>query len=315
MSGVAINKQTRAEGLLLVAALLWGIAFVPQKIAMDHIEPLAFNAWRFLLGGLLLIPVVYWMSGRREGQGSRDVIYSWRACLPGGAVLGVWLFLGAALQQAGLLYTTAGRAGFITGFYLLLVPLMGLALGHRTNRGTWMGIAMAMVGLYLLSDLESEAQLVGDMMVFASAFVFAAQVLTADFLVDRFDALRLSAIQFLVCGLLSAIASAFLEDAKLAHAAAAFWPIVYLVIFSTAIGFTFQLLGQRDAHPSHATVILSLESVFALAAGWLFLNEYLNWVELAGCGLMAAGMLISHFGNDHAVAEPAHGGVVPGEAE
>lgn len=300
------RKQTRAEILLLLAALFWGIAFVPQKIAMQHIEPLAFNAWRFLLGGLLLIPIVYWLSSRRalpasewqpgEESGHR-VKDTWRACLPGGAVLGFWLFLGAALQQASLLYTTAGRAGFITGFYLLLVPVIGLSLGHRTNRWTWAGVALALFGLYWLADFSEEAQLIGDLMVFASAFVFAIQVLTADYLVRRFDALRLACLQFLVCGGLSAVASLVVETPNLQSALDAAWPIAYMMIFSTAIAFTFQLLGQRHAAPSHATVIMSLEAVFAVAAGWLFLHERLSALELAGCGLMLAGMMVSHYGN------------------
>ncbi|WGL16607.1 DMT family transporter [Microbulbifer bruguierae] len=295
------QKQAKAELLLLLAALFWGIAFVPQKIAMAHIEPLAFNAWRFFLGGLVLIPVVYWLSSRRDVQPGESsgvaVHHRWRKCLPGGAVLGFWLFLGAALQQASLLYTTAGRAGFISGFYLLLVPVIGLSLGHKTNRWTWAGVTLALFGLYWLADFSEEAQLIGDLMVFASAFVFAIQVLSADFLVHRYDALRLAAIQFLVCGILSAIASFVIEQPTLQAALDAAWPIAYMMIFSTAIAFTFQLLGQRSAAPSHATVIMSLESVFAVAAGWLFLNEMLSAKELIGCGLMLAGMFVSHYGN------------------
>lgn len=306
------KKQTKAEVLLLLAALFWGVAFVPQKIAMAHIEPLAFNAWRFFLGGLLLLPIVFWLSSRRTAQsknspelsgnqhteaGAETVHHGWRKCLPGGAVLGFWLFLGAALQQASLIYTTAGRAGFITGFYLLLVPIIGLSLGHKTNRWTWAGVTLALFGLYWLADFSEQAQLIGDLMVLASAFVFAIQVLSADYLVHRYDALRLAAIQFLVCGVLSAIASFVIEQPTLQAAKDAAWPIAYMMVFSTAIAFTFQLLGQRNAAPSHATVIMSLESVFAVAAGWLFLNELLSARELMGCGLMLAGMLVSHYGN------------------
>ncbi|WP_193164579.1 DMT family transporter [Microbulbifer hainanensis] len=300
------RKQVQAEILLLLAALFWGLAFVPQKVAMEHIEPLAFNAWRFFLGGLLLIPIVSWLSRRAPDlshemqpgeEGGHRVAHSWRACLPGGAILGFWLFLGAALQQASLLYTTAGRAGFITGFYLLLVPVIGLSLGHKTNRWTWAGIGLALLGLYWLADFSEESQLVGDLMVFASAFVFAVQVLSADYLVRRYDALRLACVQFLVCGLLSAVASLIVEQPSLQSALDAAWPIAYMMIFSTAIAFTFQLLAQRHAAPSHATVIMSLESVFALLAGWLLLHEVLSGRELLGCGLMLAGMLVSHYGN------------------
>lgn len=294
------RKQAQAEVLLLFSALFWGLAFVPQKIAMDDIGPLAFNGWRFILGGLLLLPLLYWLSSRRGKQsvtGEAAVQNSWRRCLPGGAILGFWLFLGAALQQAALIYTTAGRAGFITGFYLLLVPVIGLSLGHKTNRWTWAGIALALFGLYCLADFSEQTQLIGDLMVFASAFAFALQVLSADYFVHRYDALRLACIQFLVCGVLSAIAALIIEQPTLQSALNAAWPIVYVALFSTAIGFTFQLLAQRHAAPSHATVIMSLEAVFALAAGWLFLNELLTGRELLGCGLLLMGMLTSHYGN------------------
>ncbi|WOX06193.1 DMT family transporter [Microbulbifer pacificus] len=295
------QKQAKAEVLLLLAALFWGVAFVPQKIAMEHIGPLAFNAWRFFLGGLLLVPIVYWLSSRRDLKAQQSdgaiIHHSWRKCLPGGALLGFWLFLAAALQQASLVYTTAGRAGFISGFYLLLVPIIGLSLGHKTNRWTWGGVALALLGLYWLADFSEQAQLIGDLMVFASAFVFAIQVLSADYLVHRYDALRLAAIQFLVCGVLSAVAALIVEQPTLQAAVDAAWPIAYMMVFSTAIAFTFQLLGQRNAAPSHATVIMSLESVFAVGAGWLLLNELLSAKELIGCGLMLAGMFVSHYGN------------------
>ncbi|AOS98492.1 putative DMT superfamily transporter inner membrane protein [Microbulbifer aggregans] len=293
------TEQARAELLLLLAAFFWGLAFVPQKIAMDHLPPLAFNAWRFILGGLILIPIVYWLSSRREvatPQPGVPIRSRWRDCFGGGAILGFWLFLGAALQQGGLVYTSAGRAGFISGMEMLLVSVIGLSLGKPTNRWTWGGIAIALLGLYWLSDFTEEAQLIGDLLVFAGAFAFAIQVLTADRLVRGFHALRLAVVQFLCCGILSAIASLIVEDASLQGAVDAAWPIAYMMIFSTAVAFTFQLLGLRHAATSHATVIMSLEAVFALVAGWLILNEVLALKELIGCSLMLAGMLLSRYG-------------------
>ena len=293
------QKQARAELLLLLAALFWGIAFVPQKMAMEHLPPLAFNAWRFLLGGLILIPLVYWLSAKREvatPEAGTEVKTGWRKCLPGGAILGFWLFLGAALQQWGLVYTSAGRAGFISGMEMLLVSVIGLSLGVATNRWTWAGIGVALVGLYVLGDFSQESQMIGDLLVFCGAFAFAVQVLTADRLVQRYHALRLAAIQFIFCGLFSALASLLIEEATLQGAMDAAWPIAYMMIFSTAIAFTFQLLGLRHAATSHATVIMSLESVFALIAGWLILSEVFTGHELLGCGLMLAGMLLSRYG-------------------
>ncbi|MFD1216241.1 DMT family transporter [Microbulbifer celer] len=293
------EKQAKAELLLLCAALFWGIAFVPQKMAMAHMPPLAFNAWRFLLGGLILIPLVYWLSSRREvatPEKGAAVKSRWRDCMGGGAMLGFWLFLGAALQQWGLVYTSAGRAGFISGMEMLLVSLIGLSFGLATNRWTWAGMGLALSGLYVLGDFSQESQMIGDLLVFAGAFAFAIQVLTADRLVSRYHALRLAAIQFLFCGLFSALASLLVEQATLQGAVDAAWPIAYMMIFSTAVAFTFQLLGLRHAATSHATVIMSLESVFALLAGWLILSEVFTGYELLGCGLMLSGMLLSRYG-------------------
>lgn len=293
------EKQAKAELLLLFAALFWGIAFVPQKMAMEHMPPLAFNAWRFLLGGLILIPLVYWLSSRRDVATPDEgavVKSGWRDCLGGGAMLGFWLFLGAALQQWGLVYTSAGRAGFISGMEMLLVSVIGLSFGLATNRWTWAGIGVALAGLYVLGDFTQESQMIGDLLVFAGAFAFAIQVLTADRLVKRYHALRLAAIQFLFCGLFSAVASLLVEQATLQGAVDAAWPIAYMMIFSTAVAFTFQLLGLRHAATSHATVIMSLEAVFALLAGWLILSETFSGYELLGCGLMLSGMLLSRYG-------------------
>lgn len=293
------EKQAKAELLLLFAALFWGIAFVPQKMAMEHMPPLAFNAWRFALGGLILIPLVYWLSSRREVATPEEgvtVKSGWRDCMGGGAMLGFWLFLGAALQQWGLVYTSAGRAGFISGMEMLLVSVIGLSFGLATNRWTWAGIGVALVGLYVLGDFTQESQMIGDLLVFAGAFAFAIQVLTADRLVRRYHALRLAAIQFLFCGLFSAVASLLVEQATLQGAIDAAWPIAYMMIFSTAVAFTFQLLGLRHAATSHATVIMSLEAVFALLAGWLILSEIFTGHELLGCALMLSGMLLSRYG-------------------
>ncbi|AMX02242.1 DMT family transporter [Microbulbifer thermotolerans] len=293
------GQQAKAELLLLFAAFFWGLAFVPQKVAMEYMPPLAFNAWRFLLGGLILIPLVYWLSSRREvatPEAGTQIKSRWRDSFAGGAILGFWLFLGAALQQWGLVYTSAGRAGFISGMEMLLVSLIGLSLGIATNRWTWAGIGVALAGLYVLGDFSQESQMIGDLLVFAGAFAFAIQVLTADRLVKRRHALRLAAVQFIFCGLFSTLASLLVEDASLQGAVDAAWPIAYMMIFSTAVAFTFQLLGLRHAATSHATVIMSLESVFALLAGWMILGEVFSGHELLGCGLMLAGMLLSRYG-------------------
>lgn len=279
-------RTLRADILLLLAAAIWGFAFVAQRAGMEHVGPFTFNGARFLLGAFALLPFI----GRaaRAGLGSAP---AWR----GGLLAGVVLFVGANLQQWGIVSTTAGKAGFITGLYVIIVPLIGLLLpAHgRTGPGTWLGAALAVAGLYLLSAREGLRIGRGDLLVLAGAAVWAAHVLVIGALTRRFEPRLIAFQQFLICGLLSAALALVAEPGQAAGLPAAALPVLYAGLFSTAVAFTLQVVAQRDAHPSHAAVLLSLEAVFAVLGGWLLLAEHLSARGLLGCALMLAGMLAS----------------------
>ncbi|MBE9397940.1 DMT family transporter [Pontibacterium sp. N1Y112] len=281
------NRNTRADVLLLIVATIWGLAFVAQRMGMDHLGPFGFNAARFLLGAVSLLPLLLIFKPAKQDNFS--------ALTKGGALAGFVLFMGATLQQAGLVYTTASNAGFITGLYIMLVPFFGLAIGERTQSNTWIGAALGVVGLYLLSVNEALSINPGDLLVLAGAGAWAVHVLLLSRLAPRFDNLRLAISQFLVCAVLSGIAAILFEWETLQfnNFSATLGPIIYAGLFSVGIAYTLQVVAQKDAPPSHAAIIMSLEAVFAALGGWLLLSEQLNSRELMGCGLMLAGMLIS----------------------
>jgi drug/metabolite transporter (DMT)-like permease len=276
----------RADVLLLVAAAIWGFAFVAQRAGMDHVGPFTFNGARFLLGALALLPFIG--TAARAQLGSAP---AWR----GGILAGTVLFLGASLQQWGIVSTTAGKAGFITGLYVIVVPLIGLLLPGRgqTGPGTWLGAALAVAGLYLLSVKQGFSIGRGDLLVLGGAVIWAAHVIVIGVLTRRFEPRLIAFQQFLVCGLLSAALALASEPGQWVGLPAATLPVLYAGLFSTAVAFTLQVVAQRDAHPSHAAVLLSLEAVFAVIGGWLLLGEMLSTRGLIGCALMLTGMLAS----------------------
>ena len=270
----------RADLLLLLAALIWGLAFVAQRAGMSHVGPYTFNAVRFTLGALVLVP---FLTARRRG--------AFLSALPGGAQAGLALFLGASLQQWGLVTTSAGKGGFITGLYVVVVPVLGAMEGRRTGWGTWLGAVMAAGGLALLSLNRHMRFSHGDLLVLAGALIWAMHVLIIGRLMERFDALLIAFQQFALVALLSLGAALLMERGEHQGLLEAALPLVYAGVLSTGVAFTLQVLAQRQAPPSHAAVLLSLESVFAALGGWLLLGERLGGRGLAGCGLMLAGML------------------------
>lgn len=282
----------RSDGLLLVTATIWGFAFVAQRAGMEHIGPFAFNAVRFALGSLFLIPFFAAAERRRAGGAGRPV--SGRNLgLLGGGLAGVILFMGASLQQAGIVFTTAGKAGFITGIYVILVPILGLFLKHRTGRGTWVGAILALVGLYLLSMTGRLTLARGDLLVLCGAFFWAAHVLIIASLIPRMASATLAFIQYAVCAGLSLGAALLLEATTIEGLLGAAVPLLYSGLLSVGVAYTFQVMAQRHAPPAHAALILSLETVFAAVGGGLFLGERLPPRGLAGCGLILMGILLS----------------------
>lgn len=276
----------RADGLLLLAAVIWGTAFVAQRVGMESMGPLSFNAVRFALGALVVLPLAL-----RRGGIEAEEAPPLRRLLGAGSIMGLVLFLGASLQQFGLVYTTAGKAGFITGLYVVIVPILGAAFGHRVPAMVWLGAMLATAGLYLLSVGESFRMAYGDLVVLAAALFWALHVLAVGRYVRRHAGVRLAAIQFTVCAGASLLLALLFEDLSWRAMLEAWVPIVYAGVFSVGVAYTLQLVGQRRAIPAHAAIILSLEAVFAALAGWLILGEQLGLRGLLGCALMLAGML------------------------
>lgn len=280
----------KADILLLLTALIWGVAFVAQRAGMDHMGPFIYNAVRFGLGTLTLLPLIWY----REKKGLADHVFQEndsKFLIKAGLVSGLLLFAGSSLQQVGIVYTTAGKAGFITGLYVVIVPVLGLLWKQKPGRGVWIGSVMAVSGLYLLSVSDGFRIETGDFLVLLCAVAFALHVLAIGWLVTKVDCVKLAAAQFLVTSVISLLTALIFEDISLA----ALWngaiPILYGGIMSAGVAYTLQIVAQRQAPPGHAAILLSLESVFAVLAGWIILSEVMGGREIAGCLLMFGGML------------------------
>jgi drug/metabolite transporter (DMT)-like permease len=297
------SRILRADILLFITAAIWGFAFVAQRVGMDHVGPLTFNGVRFALGALALTPLILHL---QKGRAPEFAPTPTPRLLMGGGLLGLILFTGASLQQVGLAgpqlaalgfeASTAGKAGFITGLYVVLVPIFGLLLAQRPGWGTWLGATMAVIGMYLLSVTAELTISFGDLLILVGALFWAGHVLLIGKLspgMDAVDAIKLSTVQFAICAVLSLAGAVATEEIALAGLRSAALPIAYGGLMSVGVAYTLQVVAQRDAQPAHAAIILSLEAVFAALGGWLLLGEILSLRALVGCGLMLAGMLLS----------------------
>lgn len=287
------SPRLRANLLLLLTAVVWGFAFVAQRSGMAFVGPFTFNAVRFLIGGLMLVPLMVVMDRRTTESGRPPVSLRDRNLLTGGMLVGLILFGAATLQQMGVALTTAGKAGFITSLYVVLVPLLGLALGHRSSAAVWLGAVLAAAGLYFLTIEGGFTMAWGDLLVLFGAFLWAGHVLLLGRLSPQTDTVKLAFLQFVVCAALSAAAALLTETISAADLRAALWPILYTGVMSVGVGYTLQTIAQAHARPADTAIILSLEAVFAVIGGWLLLGEVLSARALFGCALMLAGILIS----------------------
>jgi drug/metabolite transporter (DMT)-like permease len=278
--------------LLLIAAIIWGFAFVAQRAGMEFLGPFTFNAARFTLGSLSLIPLLI-INRRRKIQNEIFITNNKKTLLTGGLSAGIFLFLGATFQQAGMVHTSAGKGGFITGFYIILVPILGLLVKQKTSFFTWLGAVIAITGLYFLSVSKEHEINIGDILVLIGAFFWAFQILVIGFFAKKTDPIHLAFIQFAICAAVSFVFAVTGEQIVLVNLYKAIIPVLYAGIFSAGIAFTLQVIAQREAHPANAAIIMSLESVFAVLGGWLLLSETIALRGLAGCILMLTGMIIS----------------------
>jgi drug/metabolite transporter (DMT)-like permease len=278
--------------LLLLTAVIWGFAFVAQRAGMEYLGPFTFNTARFLLGSLSLVPLLI-INRNRSFEQKRFLRLDNKTLLAGGFAAGIFLFLGASFQQAGMVYTSAGKGGFITGFYIILVPILGLFIKQRNSLFTWLGAIVAMIGLYFLSINENFEINIGDVLVFVAAFFWAGQILVIGFYSNKTDSIQLAFLEFMVCAFLSLIAALITEDILILNLYHTLITILYAGIFSAGIAFTLQVVAQREAHPANAAIIMSLEAVFAVIGGWLILDESIPLRGLFGCFLMLVGMILS----------------------
>lgn len=285
-------KEWRGNLLLLVTAIIWGSAFVAQSVAADLVGTFTFQALRSLLGGLVLLPVVAGNAVMRRKRGVAP-IGSRRTLWCGGILCGVMLCVASCLQQGGIAYTSVGNAGFITAMYILLVPLLGMFFGKKVGSRLWICIGMAIVALYLLSIKDGFHMSKGDLLMLACALAFSVHILLVDHFTPKVDGVLLACIQFFVAGLLPLPLMLFFERPTAANIAAAWLPIAYAGVLSSGIGYTFQILGQKYTKPSVASLLMSLESVFAVLAAALILHQVPTLRETLGCVLMFAAIILA----------------------
>lgn len=290
--------------MLLLTAIIWGSAFVAQKSGMDYIEPFTYGGIRTFIGGLVLIPVIIFMSRRKNGNGDGSVsdgsskifnLKEDRTAIIGGLCCGAALFVASSLQQFGLLYTTAGKAGFITTLYVVFVPIFSLFLRKRVRPIMWICVVLGAVGLYLLCMTDATFSLQrGDTLVLICAVAFAIHILVIDYFAPKADGVKISCVQFLFAGLLGIICMFIFETPNIHNILACWLPILYAGVLSSGVAYTLQVVAQKNADPTAASLILCLESVFSVIFGALLLHESMSLRELSGCAVIFLAVIISN---------------------
>ncbi len=286
----SVTAQLRGSAMLLLAALLWGVAFAAQSKGMDYVGPFTFNGARSFLGVSVLVPL-WLLTGRRQPADGYDP----RALWLGGALCGLMLFAATSLQQIGLVTTSAGKSGFLTAMYIVLVPLFGIFLGRRIGANVWIAVLLGAAGLYLLCATERLSLAPGDTLTLLCAVCFAFQIMLVDRFAPRCDPMLLCAVQFGVVGLLSLPLMFLFEEPSLTGLWEARIPLLYTGILSSAVAYTLQIVGQRDTDPAVASLLMSFESVFSALAGAVLLKERLTAAELCGCALVFTAILLAQF--------------------
>ena len=289
-------KKLRSAFMLTVAALVWGAAMSFQSEGMEHVGPLTFQAIRFLLGGTVLLPAVLFLGKNDPGKDIKE--YKKNGVFFGGFVCGLFLMIACTLQQYGILYTTVGKAGFLTSLYIIIIPFISVFLGKKIGLNVWASVAIAMFGMYLLCMKESLVLSGGDTLVFICAFVFSLHIIAVDKYALIYNALKLSCIQFFVCGILSAIVMFIFEKPNITDIFSAWLPLLYTGVCSCGLGYTFQTIAQKDLQPSVASIIMSLESVFSVIFGWILLGQKMSVREIFGCIIMFVAIVLAQINDE-----------------
>lgn len=288
-------RKIRANLLFLVTAFIWGSAFVAQRMGNQHVGPFTFNAARMLVAGCALFAIALLLRNTRFGAPPADVppAVSGRALLFGGLFCGLALFFASSFQQVGLMYTTAGKAGFITTLYIIFVPILGVFLKKKIRGRIWLSVALSVAGLFLLSFFEDMRLNFGDFLMLFCALCYAAHILIIDHYANRVDSVRLSCIQFFVAAAFAFAVMFLFESPDIASVMSAWVPLLYVSVLSGAFGFTFQIIAQKDTDPAVAALLMSLEAVFAAVTGYFVLREILTPGELVGCLLMFCAIVLA----------------------
>ncbi|WP_346846517.1 MULTISPECIES: DMT family transporter [unclassified Clostridium] len=289
------KTQLKANILLLLTAAIWGLAFVAQKVGAEHVGAFTYNGIRFALGSISLIPLILFLNkkkGENEKTKNNDRD-SLKLTVKAGIIAGCALFIATSLQQMGVMGTTAGKAGFITGLYMVIVPILGLFLKQKVNKSTWLGIVIAIIGLYLLSINEDFSISNGDLLVLIGSVGWAVHILLIDNFTKKIDPLKLSSVQFATCSILSLVMAIIFEDINMVGISGAMVSILYGGLLSVGVAYTLQVVAQKNAKPSHAAILLSMESVFGALGGAMFLGERIGARGLVGCILIFIAIIIS----------------------
>ena len=277
--------------LLVLTALIWGCAFVAQSVGMDYVGPFTFNTARFLIGAIVLLPVIWFMdrqrkTGAEKGAGQKTLII-------GGICCGIALAVASTLQQWGILFTTVGKAGFITAMYIVIVPLLGIFIGKKVRPLIIGCVAIAVVGFYFLCMTESLRLGLGDFLVLLCAIAFSIHILVIDHFSPKVDGVKMSAIQFLTAAIISAVPTLLWEQPVFTEILQAWQPVLYAGVMSCGVAYTLQIIAQKNADPTVASLLLSLESVFSVLAGWVLLGQGLSLKEMFGCVLIFCAIILA----------------------
>lgn len=287
--------------LLLLTATIWGISFVAQSEGGDAVGAFTFNATRNLIGSLMLIPVIFLLSRlnlsgkavNRSSASEGNIFSRNRTLILGGVSCGICLCLASNFQQVGISYTSVGKAGFITACYIVIVPILGLFMKKKCSPFIWMAIVLALIGLYLLCITDGFSIGKGDILVLICAFLFSLHILVIDYFSPHVDGVKMSCIQFLVCGILTAIPALIFEHPQLSAFKGAWGSILYAGVMSCGVAYTLQIIGQKNMNPTVASLILSLESCISALAGWILLGQKLSAKEIFGCVIMFCAIVLA----------------------
>lgn len=299
--------------MLILTAFIWGVAFVAQSVGLQYIGPFTFNAVRSFLGGLVLIPCMFYLKKKQKeeskeiGKEIRKEIRkentedelanqnnpNLKMVILGGLYCGIILFISSAFQQYGIKYTTVGKAGFITALYIIIVPIMGIFLKKKVSFQVCISIILAIIGMYFLCISETFQIGKGDILVLLCAISFSVHILVIDYFSSKVDGILMSCIQFFICGMISLVPMMLFEHPDLSRIIEAWQPLCYVGILSGGVGYTFQIVGQKHTEPTIASLILSMESVISVLAGWVLLGQVMSTREIAGSALVFCAIIIA----------------------